>query len=122
GANVRCEVVGGGTLKSNKGVNFPYLELRLPSMTEKDCADLDFGLSKGVDWVSLSFVRRVEDVRELRRLLAERGADTPIIAKIEKPQAIQNLEAIVAEVDGVMVARGDLGVEMSPEKVPMLQK
>ena len=122
GSSVRCTVVGGGTLKNHKGVNFPYLDLRLPSMTEKDRQDLDFGLAQGVDWVSLSFVRRAEDVRELRQLLAERGADTPIIAKIEKPQGIQNLEAIVAEVDGIMVARGDLGVEMSPEKVPMLQK
>ncbi len=122
GGAVRCTVVGGGTLKSRKGVNFPYLDLRLPSMTEKDRQDLDFGLEHGVDWVSLSFVRRAEDVRELRTLLAARGADTPIIAKIEKPQAINNLEEIVAAVDGIMVARGDLGVEMSPEKVPMLQK
>ncbi|MGV3531937.1 MAG: pyruvate kinase, partial [Chthoniobacteraceae bacterium] len=122
GPKVRCTVVGGGTLKNHKGVNFPYLDLRLPSMTEKDRQDLDFGLAQGVDWVSLSFVRRAEDVRELRQLLTDRGADTPIIAKIEKPQGIQNLEAIVAEVDGIMVARGDLGVEMSPEKVPMLQK
>lgn len=122
GRAVRCTVVSGGTLKDHKGVNFPHLNLRLPSMTEKDRQDLEFGLSHGVHWISLSFVRQAEDVRELRRLLTARGADTPIIAKIEKPQAILNLEEIVAEVDGIMVARGDLGVEMSPEKVPMLQK
>jgi pyruvate kinase len=122
GRAVQCTVVGGGTLKNHKGVNFPYLDLRLPSMTEKDRKDLEFGLSQGVDWISLSFVRRAADVHELRSLLVARGADTPIMAKIEKPQAIQNLQEIVDAVDGIMVARGDLGVEMSPEKVPMLQK
>lgn len=120
---VLCRVVEGGTLKSRKGVNLPGVELSLPSMTEKDKQDLDFGLSQGVDLVSLSFVRRVEDIRTLKNLLVEKGfPDLPVLAKIEKPQAIANLKAIVEECDALMVARGDLGVEMSPEKVPMLQK
>ncbi|MBR8827384.1 MAG: pyruvate kinase [Gomphosphaeria aponina SAG 52.96 = DSM 107014] len=123
GKAVICTVIEGGILKSRKGVNLPSLNLRLPSMTEKDKQDLDFGLSVGVDWVSLSFVRRSEDVVALKQLLAEKGAaDTPVIAKIEKPQAIANLEAIINECNGLMVARGDLGVEMKPETVPMLQK
>jgi pyruvate kinase len=122
GSALRCRVVEGGALKSRKGVNFPSLNLRLPAMTEKDKQDLEFGLSQDVDWISLSFVRCGNDVRELKTLLAAKGARKPVIAKIEKPQAIERLEEILAEVDGVMVARGDLGVEMSPEKVPMLQK
>ncbi len=120
---VICQVIEGGPLKSRKGVNLPSLDLRLPSMTEKDKQDLIFGLSQGVDWISLSFVRKAEDVQALKALLVEHGAaDTPVLAKIEKPQAIANLEAIVEECNGLMVARGDLGVEMRPESVPMLQK
>lgn len=122
GNAVRCQVIKGGFLKSRKGVNLPNLNLRLPSLTEKDKQDLEFGISQGVDWVSLSFVRQAEDVRNLKELLAEKGADIPVIAKIEKPQAIANLESILDECDGLMVARGDLGVEISAEKVPMLQK
>ncbi len=91
-------------------------------MTEKDIQDLEFGIKHGVDWVSLSFVRSAEDVRILRRLIEEKGIFKPIIAKIEKPQAIDNLDEILDEVNGIMVARGDLGVELSAEKVPMLQK
>jgi pyruvate kinase len=120
---VICEVVEGGILKNRKGVNLPSLNLRLPSMTEKDKQDLEFGLSQGIDWVSLSFVRKPEDIMALKSFLAQHNAlDTPVIAKIEKPQAIDNLEAIINQCDGIMVARGDLGVEMSPEKVPLLQK
>jgi pyruvate kinase len=116
-------VIEGGVLKSRKGVNLPSLTLRLPSMTQKDCQDLEFGLSQGVDWVSLSFVRRAEDVKALKQFIAERGAHKiPVMAKIEKPQAVENLAAIIDECDGLMVARGDLGVEMSPAKVPLLQK
>jgi pyruvate kinase len=123
GDAVHCQVVKGGFLKSRKGVNLPTLNLRLPSMTEKDVHDLKFGLAQGVDWISLSFVRRGEDVRALRALLAEHGkSETPVLAKIEKPQAIENLEEILPECDGIMVARGDLGVELPPERVPMLQK
>jgi len=120
---VICEVVEGGILKSRKGVNLPSLNLRLPSLTEKDQKDLEFGLSQEVDWVSLSFVRKAEDIIALKQFLAQHNAaDTPVIAKIEKPQAIGNLEEIIDQCDGIMVARGDLGVEMSPEKVPLLQK
>ncbi len=122
GTALRCRVIEGGVLKSRKGVNFPSLNLRLPSLTEKDRQDLEFGLAQRVDWISLSFVRDAGDVRTLKEALAARGARQPVIAKIEKPQAIENLEDILVEASGIMVARGDLGVEMSPEKVPMLQK
>lgn len=123
GTGVRCIVVRDGLLKSRKGVNLPSLNLQLPSLTEKDKRDLEFGLSQQVDIVSLSFVRQAEDIRTLKQLLAAKGAaDVPVLAKIEKPQAIANLSEILDECDAVMVARGDLGVEMSPEKVPMLQK
>lgn len=120
---VICKIVQGGPLKSRKGVNLPDLTLRLPSMTEKDKQDLKFGIAQGVDWVSLSFVRQAEDIQALKQLLQAEGAPaTPVIAKIEKPQAIANLDAILDATDGVMVARGDLGVEMKAEKVPLLQK
>lgn len=122
GDTLRCRVLEGGNLRSRKGVNFPQCNLKLPAITEKDLRDLDFGLSQGVDWISLSFVRSGEDVRQLKKLIREKGYHCPVIAKIEKPQAIDNLEDILKEVQGIMVARGDLGVEMSPEKVPMLQK
>ncbi len=123
GNSVICKIIEGGILKSRKGVNLPSLDLRLPSLTEKDKKDLDFGLSQGIDWVSLSFVRKADDLRTLRQLLVGKGyRDVPIIAKIEKPQAVDNLEEIVEECNGLMVARGDLGVEVSPEKVPILQK
>jgi pyruvate kinase len=123
GNTLRCRVVDGGVLKSRKGVNFPQLNLRrLPSLTEKDKEDLKFGISQEVDWISLSFVRSGEDVHTLRELIAAEGVFKPVVAKIEKPQAIENLEGILRETNGVMVARGDLGVELKPEKVPMLQK
>jgi pyruvate kinase len=122
GNQVHCRVVAGGMLKSHKGVNFPTLNLRLPSMTEKDRRDLDFGVEQGVDLISLSFVRRPEDIQTLKALLKQKGVDIPVLAKLEKPQAIANLEAIINESDAIMVARGDLGVEMSPEKVPLIQK
>ena len=122
GNAVQCRVVEGGVLKSHKGVNFPTLNLRLPSMTDKDKRDLDFGIEQEVDIISLSFVRKPEDVQTLKALLKEKGANIPVLAKLEKPQAIANVEAIVDECDAIMVARGDLGVEMSPEKVPLIQK
>lgn len=122
GRALRCRVIEGGILKNRKGVNFPNLNLRLPSLTEKDIQDLEFGIAHDVDWISLSFVRSGADVRTLKDLLAKMGVRKPVMAKIEKPQAVENLEGILAEVDGIMVARGDLGVEMSPERVPMLQK
>ena len=123
GEAVICTVIEGGRLTSHKGVNLPSLDLRLPSMTEKDRQDLAFGLSQGIDWVSLSFVRGGEDIRVLREFLNSHNIfDLPIMAKIEKPQAIANLAEIIAESDGLMVARGDLGVELKPEKIPLLQK
>ncbi|NER00687.1 MAG: pyruvate kinase, partial [Cyanothece sp. SIO2G6] len=122
GNTVCCQVVEGGMLKSHKGVNFPSLNLRLPSMTDKDKQDLEFGVTQGVDLISLSFVRHPKDVQLLKELLQQKGAKIPVLAKLEKPQAIANLEAIVDECDAIMVARGDLGVEMSLEKVPLIQK
>ncbi|MDR5638359.1 pyruvate kinase [Thermosynechococcus sp. QS41] len=123
GDRVTCRVVQGGTLKSRKGVNLPDLNLRLPSLTDKDKQDIQFGLEQGVDIISLSFVRRAEDLWELREYLAAHGAsDMPVLAKIEKPQAVENLSAILGVADAIMVARGDLGVEMRVEKVPLLQK
>ncbi|WP_035992355.1 pyruvate kinase [Leptolyngbya sp. KIOST-1] len=122
-ARVICRVIQGGELKSRKGVNLPDLTLRLPSLTAKDRQDIEFGVAQGVDIVSLSFVRQAQDILTLKDLLASLGAShTPVLAKIEKPQAIHNLNDILAVVDAVMVARGDLGVEMRAEKVPMLQK
>lgn len=117
-----CEVVRGGILKSRKGVNLPDIDLSLPSMTAKDFEDLEFGLSQGVDWVSLSFVRKARDIEALKQTIRDRGYDVPVIAKIEKPQALEHLDEIIAIADGIMVARGDLGVELSPEKVPLAQK
>jgi pyruvate kinase len=118
-----CEVLRGGLLTNRKGVNFPSLNLRLPSLTEKDRKDLAFGITQGIHWVALSFVRSVDDIRILKSALQEHGAEsTSVMAKIEKPQAIEHLDELVKECDGIMVARGDLGVEMNPERVPLLQK
>jgi pyruvate kinase len=122
GKQVRCVVKEGGILQSRKGVNFPQLNLRLPSLTDKDKDDLGFGLEQDVDWISLSFVRSAADVILLKKLIEEKGAEKPVIAKIEKPQAVDHLEEILDVSDGLMVARGDLGVEMNPERVPMIQK
>jgi len=122
GRGVHCEVIHGGVLKSNKGMNLPGVILSIPALTEKDRADLAFGLSLGVDFVALSFVRRAEDLREAKGLIKSLGGDAPLIAKIEKREAIDNLPSILEEADGVMVARGDLGVELSTEEVPTLQK
>ena len=117
-----CKVVRGGVLRSHKGVNLPGANLSLPSLSSKDKDDLRFGVKQGVDYIALSFVRTAEDLLQTRRFIRSLQADLPIIAKIEKPEAIQNLDAIINAADGIMVARGDLGVEMSPEKVPLLQK
>src|SRR5574341_1195114 len=121
-AGLICTVVRGGVLKSHKGMNLPGAKLSLPSLSRKDRNDLILGIEQGVDYVALSFVRTAGDIESARRFLGMLGADTPIIAKIEKPEAIRNLDEIIAAADGVMVARGDLGVEMSPEQVPLLQK
>lgn len=119
---VTCHIVHGGVLKEHKGINLPGVHVSAPAMTDKDRVDLEFGLRMGVDYVALSFVRRPEDLADARALITAYGSDTPIIAKLEKPEAIDHLDAIIDAADGVMVARGDLGVEMSPERVPLLQK
>ena len=120
--DVKTVVVTGGTLKNNKGINLPGVDVSAPALSEKDRTDIGFALRYGVDYVALSFVRRPEDVIEAKRLLTMDQVSIPVIAKIEKPQALDRLGAIVDVADGVMVARGDLGVELGPEKVPLWQK
>jgi pyruvate kinase len=120
--DLRCKVIRGGVLRSHKGVNLPGANLFLPSLSLKDKSDLRFGIAQGVDYIALSFVRTANDISATRLFVKAHGADIPIIAKIEKAEAIQNLEEIIDAADGIMVARGDLGVEMSPEQVPLLQK
>jgi pyruvate kinase len=122
GKDVVCDVLNGGSLGEHQGINLPGTALSIPAMTEKDRKDLEFGLKHGVDAVALSFVRSAADVNMVRQIVTARGGDTPLIAKLEKPQAIDHLEEILEVADGVMVARGDLGVEMAPEKVPVIQK
>ena len=122
GERVECEVLHGGALKSNKGMNLPGVCLSTPALTEKDRRDLAFGVAQGVDYVALSFVRQAADVEECKALIAAAGARTPVIAKIEKREAVNDLASILEATDGVMVARGDLGVELSTEEVPTLQK
>ena len=122
GGRSRCTVLAGGTVTSHKGVNLPGVELPIPSLTTKDRADLRFALEHGVDYVALSFVRSAADVLELRSLLDEARSRARIIAKIEKPEAVDDLAAILEATDSVMVARGDLGVEIGPAGVPLVQK
>ncbi|GAB3535328.1 pyruvate kinase [Pontibacter brevis] len=119
---VEAEVIYGGTVKPRKGINLPDSKVSAPSMTEKDVEDLHFGLDNDVEWVALSFVRRAEDIHEIKRLIKERNKGTRVIAKIEKPEAIENIDEIIEATDAIMVARGDLGVEVGMEKVPMIQK
>src|SRR5438874_1117421 len=119
---VICEVVNAGTLGEHKGINLPGVKLRVPALTSKDRDDLKFALKHAVNYVAVSFVRHPEDVVLAKTLVRRAGKDTPIIAKLEKPEAIENLDAILRVADGVMVARGDLGVEMNPERVPVVQK
>ena len=123
GAEVRTEVISGGPISDHKGINLPGVAVSLPSLTEKDLADLRFGVTQGVDMVALSFVRTATDVRGLREWLRSmHNGPLPVVAKIEKPQAWENIDAILEEADGVMVARGDLGVELALETVPQIQK
>jgi pyruvate kinase len=122
GTDIECEVVNGGVLGEHKGINLPGAALSIPALTTKDRADLEFGLKHGVDIVALSFVRSAADVRSVKEIIKARGLDVPVIAKLEKPQALKQLEEIFEASDGVMVARGDLGVEMPAEKVPVIQK
>ncbi len=122
GGDVECEVANGGQLAEHQGINLPGAALSVPALTAKDRADLKFGLQQGVDLIALSFVRSGADVRLAKKLIAAQGKAVPVIAKLEKPQALKKLEEIFEAADGVMVARGDLGVEMPPEKVPVIQK
>ncbi len=119
---LHCSTVVGGTLSNNKGVNFPGVYLSIKALTDKDRKDLMFGLDQGVDWVALSFVRNPQDVLEIKELISSAGKNVPVIVKIEKHEAIEEMEAILSLSDGVMVARGDLGVELPAEDVPVLQK
>ena len=122
GDDIECEVINGGRLGEHQGINLPGTALSVPSLTEKDRKDLEFGLKHDVDMVAISFVRTAGDVRETKPLIGVRRDDVQVIAKLEKPQAIEHLEEILEVADGVMVARGDLGVEMPPEQVPVMQK
>ena len=117
-----CSITVGGVLSNNKGVNFPDVQLSIRALTDKDKKDLAFGLKQGVDWVALSFVRNPSDLIEIKDLIRNHGYDTPVVAKIEKFEAIDQIDAVLKLCDGVMVARGDLGVEMPAEEVPLLQK
>lgn len=119
---LHCVVTVGGVLSNNKGVNFPDVQLSVRALTQKDRQDLAFGLQQGVDWVALSFVRNPSDMQEIRELIRKHGFSTPVVAKIEKFEAIDQIDAVLPLCDGVMVARGDLGVEMPAEEVPLLQK
>jgi pyruvate kinase len=119
---LHCRTVVGGTLSNNKGVNFPGVYLSIKALTDKDREDLMFGLNQGVDWIALSFVRNPQDVLEIKEIIAAAGKQVPVIVKIEKHEAIEQMEAILSLSDGVMVARGDLGVELPAEDVPILQK
>jgi pyruvate kinase len=122
GVRARCEVVEGGVLKEHKGINLPGVALRAQAMSDKDKRDLAFGLAHGIDYVGLSFVRTPEDIATCRGEMERFGRIVPIIAKIEKPEALEHLDEIIAAADGIMVARGDLGVEIQPERVPSIQK
>ncbi len=119
---VKAKVIYGGELKSNKGVNLPNTKISLPCLTEKDLRDLDFVLSQQVDWIGLSFVRNANDIHELQAILEKNGSDSRIVAKIEKPEALDDIDNIIKATDAIMVARGDLGVEIPMEEVPLVQK
>jgi pyruvate kinase len=122
GGTIRTEVTLGGTLSNNKGINIPDADLSIPALTDKDVEDLRFGAKIGVDWVAMSFVRSRDDLLLARHYLAREGSSAKLMAKIEKPGAVERFAEILREVDGIMVARGDLGVEMPPERVPQIQK
>lgn len=122
GSDITCEVMNGGILGEHKGINLPGTKISAPSITEKDRKDLGFAVGLGADYIAMSFVRSENDVSELKKLLKEKGSSLPVIAKIEKPEALSRIDAIYDTADAIMVARGDLGVEMSPERVPEIQK
>lgn len=120
--NVKCKVISGGTLSSKKGVNLPNTKISLPSLTIKDLKDLDFALENDFDWIGLSFVRSVTDIVELKEIIRNKNKNARVVAKIEKPEALKEIDQIISVTDAVMVARGDLGVELPMEQVPLIQK
>jgi pyruvate kinase len=120
--DIHCRVVYGGRLGTHKGINLPGVKISTPSLTRKDRDDLRFAADLGVDYLAMSFVRHPTDIIRPKKLLKRLKAQIPVIAKIEKPEAVENIDAIISSADGIMIARGDLGVEMSPEKVPQIQK
>ena len=122
GTDVRTKVVVGGTVSNHKGINLPGVAVSVPALSEKDIEDLRFALQLRVDFIALSFVRSAADIEDVRRIMREEGVVLPVIAKIEKPQALEDIDEIIAAFDGIMVARGDLGVECPLEDVPVLQK
>ena len=119
---VTCKIINGGVLKEHKGINLPGVTVSAPSLTEKDGRDLNFGIKAGVDFFALSFVRTADDLKTIKSIIKEQGSEIPVIAKIEKPEAVENFNDILGASDAIMVARGDLGVELRPEKVPTIQK
>lgn len=119
---ITCKIISGGRLKEHKGINLPGVKVSAPSLTEKDKKDLLFGIKHEVDFFALSFVRNANDLKRIKSILKKHKSDIPVIAKIEKPEAVDNLDEILKFADGIMVARGDLGVELSPEMVPRIQK
>jgi pyruvate kinase len=122
GKTVTCEIIFGGMLKSRKGINLPMTDVSEPSLTEKDTEDLLFGIDQDVDWVALSFVRTAQDLIDLKKIIQSKGKDMKVVAKVEKPEAIANMDGIIEATDALMVARGDLGVEIEASQVPLLQK
>jgi pyruvate kinase len=119
---IRCEVIQGGLLCSKKGVNFPNTKISMPSLTEKDIEDLNYALKLGVDWIGLSFVRSAKCITDLKEKIAKKRSIAKVVAKIEKPEALENIDEIIQESDALMVARGDLGVEIPYQNVPLIQK
>jgi pyruvate kinase len=122
GDDIRCTVLVGGLLKNNKGINLPGVKVNVASLSEKDKSDLAWAIANEVDYIAVSFVRTARDVRNIKNRIAETGRKIPIIAKIEKPEGVQAIDEILAEADGIMVARGDLGIEISTQKLPVVQK
>ena len=122
GGDVVCKIINGGMLGENKGINLPGIPVKVPSLTEKDEEDLAFAIGQGVDTIAVSFVRTADDIRHVKNRLAALNSDAWIVAKLEKPQAVEHLDSILDVTDAIMVARGDLGVELPPEKVPAIQK
>ena len=120
--DLTCEIVDGGVLKNNKGINVPGVALSVSTLTAKDMKDVEFGIGEDVDYIAMSFVRQPSDIYTLKKYMQDKGASIPVIAKIEKPEALEYIDEIISVSDGIMVARGDLGVELPPEEVPAIQK